>query len=88
VIFEVGCKVSVIEEQAFACCSSLTSICIPATVKTLGKSCFEDCQNLSSFTFEFGSQVESIGDCSFDRCESSPSEGFREIPILLSKQVP
>jgi hypothetical protein len=50
-----------------------TFIHLPATVKTLGRYCFSDCKRLSSFTFESGSQVESIGDASFQGCKSLTS---------------
>jgi hypothetical protein len=40
VIFESGSVLCSIEAAAFWLCSSLSSICIPSSVETLGKRCF------------------------------------------------
>jgi hypothetical protein len=52
VLFERGCQVSTIPDYAFSSCSSLSCICLPATVETLGERCFEDCTALSKVTFD------------------------------------
>ncbi len=48
--------------------SGLTEIEIPASVKTIGDYAFGTCQNLTSVTFEDGSQLKEIGDAAFSGC--------------------
>jgi hypothetical protein len=69
-IFEIGCKISVIEKRAFWGCESLKSIRIPATVTTLGEDCFAACKSLSSVLFEIGCKISVIEKCAFCDCES------------------
>ena len=54
-----------IGEMAFFNKKSVTSVSIPATVKTIGNSAFQDCGNLTSLTFEGESQLEQISDNAF-----------------------
>ena len=46
---------------AFLHCRALTSIEIPASVKTIGATAFEGCSKLATVTFEKGSQLQTIG---------------------------
>ena len=62
VIFEEGSQLETIDKLAFADCSSLKEITIPASVKTIGSYAFQNCKELTSFTVAEGSQLESIGD--------------------------
>lgn len=55
-----------IDDAAFLYCSSLTSITLPETVKTIGKSAFAYCTGLQSVTIK-GSSV-SIDDSAFYYC--------------------
>jgi hypothetical protein len=57
VTFEADSKLLCLGAEAFLRCEALTSICIPASVDTISKSCFESCTALSTLTFEAGSQV-------------------------------
>jgi hypothetical protein len=52
--FELGSTLSLIETKVFRACSSLSSICVPASVETIGESCFSDCSALTTVTFESG----------------------------------
>ena len=49
-------------------CSGLTSITIPSSVTSLGKSCFNGCSGLTSITIP--SSVTSLGDCCFYGCKN------------------
>jgi hypothetical protein len=57
VTFEAGCQISFFGEFAFERCSSLKSICIPASVEICPKSCFRKCGKLTGIVFESGSKV-------------------------------
>lgn len=48
----------------------ITSITIPATVTEIGSYAFENCPNLTSVTFEEGSQCTTIGAYAFSGCTS------------------
>lgn len=72
VTFEEGSVLETIGEGAFACLSSLsgyaslvTEITIPASVKTIGDSAFENCGNLRTFTIPQNSVLETIGEAAF-----------------------
>jgi hypothetical protein len=53
-------------ESAFAECGALRSICIPSSVETISKYCFNMCWGLSELTFEPGDKVLNIGESAFD----------------------
>ena len=69
----------IICNSAFADCSNLTEITIPASVTSIGDRAFEGCSNLQMVTFEHGSQLQSIGNQAFDYCSS-----LKEITIPSS----
>ena len=52
--------------QAFAYCTSLTSVEIPASVTSIGSAAFQDCTSLTSI--EIPASVTSIGRLAFVRC--------------------
>ena len=60
-----------INDYAFKDCSSLTSVTIPNTVKSIGKDAFRQCSSLTSVTI--GNSVTSIGDYAFQGCSSLTS---------------
>ncbi len=69
----IGCKASVlphgitkIGNNAFNCCTNLTSITIPNSVTSIGKSAFTGCVNLTSITIP--NSVTSIGVAAFANC--------------------
>ncbi len=75
-----GCKTSVIPtdgsvtsigNDAFAGCSSLTSITIPSGVTSIGANAFNGCSSLTSITIPSG--VTSIGSSAFRSCSSLSS---------------
>lgn len=53
-----------IDEDAFYW-AKITSVNIPATVKTIDKGAFRSCSKLASVTFDEGSQLTTIGDNAF-----------------------
>ena len=63
VTFETGCKVSSIGSSAFASCTSLASIDLPAAVTVIEQSTFNGCRNLRHFSMS--DQVTSIGVTAF-----------------------
>ena len=63
VTFEEGNLMSSIGSSAFASCTSLTSIDIPAAITTIEQSTFNGCRNLSHVTM--GDNVTSIGITAF-----------------------
>ena len=73
VTFEGGSKLTSIGDYAFDCCEALKNITIPASVETIGESCFANCYELESVTFEEGSKLTAIGDNAFDCCEALKS---------------
>jgi hypothetical protein len=68
VIFEIGCKVSVIEDGAIGHFYSLRSICIPSSIDILCDSCFIECENLSCVILEIGCKVSAIQERVFGYC--------------------
>jgi hypothetical protein len=68
VIFERGCKVSVLGDKAFTCRSSLASICIAESVETIPSWCFGGCKNLLDSVVEPGVRI--LGEFAFESCAS------------------
>ena len=58
---------------AFEGCASLETITIPSSVKTIDGLAFRNCSNLTTVTFEKGSQCTSIGYNAFQNCTSLKS---------------
>ena len=57
--------------ESFCGCSSLTSITIPSSITSLGRSCFSGCSSLTSITIP--SSVISLGEYCFDSCSGLTS---------------
>jgi hypothetical protein len=66
--------VNSIENGAFQCCTSLTSVTIPNSVNSIGSAAFDECTNLTSVTI--GSGVTSIGNWAFRDCTNLTSITF------------
>ena len=64
-------SVTTIGDDAFYCCSSLTSITIPDSVTTIGDRAFHNCSSLTNVTI--GDSVTTIGDWTFGNCDNLTS---------------
>ena len=66
----------------FSDCTALTSIKIPASVKTIEEAAFRYCSSLATVTFEKGSQLKTIGGDSYS------SGAFSDCTALTSIEIP
>ena len=66
----------------FSDCTALTSIKIPASVKTIEEAAFKGCSSLATVTFEKGSQLKTIGGDSYS------SGAFSDCTALKSIEIP
>jgi hypothetical protein len=73
VTFENGSILSDIGPHAFAGCSSLKSIHLPAPVQTIGEGAFAGCTSLASVTFDPHSGLLGIQKSAFSGCSSLSS---------------
>lgn len=69
-----GKPVVVIQNSAFKDCSSLTSILIPNSIKSIGINAFENCSNITEITIPEG--VTLIGNNTFKSCVKLASASF------------
>ena len=67
--FKVNAATKAIADAVFYDCTHLSSVEIPASVTSIGGSAFSGCENLTSVTFEEGSQLKWIWDYAFEDCE-------------------
>ena len=91
-------SVTSIGNDAFARCSSLTSITIPESVTNIGQFAFENCSGLTSITIP--NSVTEIGNCAFQGCSGLTSitipnsvtriewQAFRNCSSLTSVTIP
>ena len=63
-----GTTITTIAASAFANCTQLSQISIPASVKNIGNYAFQNCTELMGVTFGQNSQMASIGDSAFSGC--------------------
>ena len=82
VTFEEGSQLTMIGSHAFAGCSILTSIEIPASVTQIGEGAFYFCQNLTSI--EIPASVTQIGSSAFSNCNRMTNIAFGENSQLTS----
>ena len=66
-----GTPVTAIRDEAFYECTSLTSVTIPGSVKTIGKRAFWECSSMTQVTIPEG--IETLGQNAFTRCTSLTS---------------
>jgi hypothetical protein len=71
--FEPGSLLREVETGSLRDCSSLESICVPASVEVLCEKCFYGLTKLSSVTFESGSKLREIKSRVFCQCCSLKS---------------
>lgn len=76
-----GKNVTEIGSWAFANCTTIHSVTIPATVKTIGRSAFQNCTGLSYAYLAEGSNLTEIGDSAF----ASSGICTMEFPAKLKK---
>lgn len=69
-----GKPVVVIQNSGFKDCSSLTSILIPSSIKSIGINAFENCSNITEITIPEG--VTLIGNNTFKGCVKLASASF------------
>lgn len=65
VTFAKDIQIDTIPYGAFASCTGLTAIEIPASVRTIGANAFKSCTGLTSLTFAPGSELRTIGNNAF-----------------------
>lgn len=65
--------VTVIEDQAFKTCTSLTAVTIPSSIKSIGWSIFSGCSRIASVTFAEGTQLKDINVWAFYGCSNLTS---------------
>ena len=78
-------SVTSIGEQAFAYCTSLTSVTIPDSVTSIGGLAFYNCTSLTSLTIP--DSVTSIGDSAFCNCKSLTSVTIPDSVTRIGKQA-
>jgi len=71
--FGANSRLTTIGDNAFATCTNLKSIEIPATVTSIGNSAFASCIGLTSVTFRENGCLEVIGNSAFRYCKSLTS---------------
>jgi hypothetical protein len=71
--FEFGSLLENLEDQVFEKCDGLRSICIPASVRTLPRFCFDYCHSLEALTFESSSKLTKIEIGALRGCRSLQS---------------
>ena len=67
-------SVTAISDYAFAMCSGITSVSVPATVTQIGMHAFHYCTGITSISI--GNNVASIGNWAFNQCTSLSSITF------------
>ena len=73
---------------AFADCTALTSIEIPASVETIEAAAFKGCSSLATVTFEKGSQLKTIGGGYYSSSYSYYYGAFLDCTALTSIEIP
>ena len=68
IIFEEGCKVTEIGENAFEGCNKLTELVMPSKLKTVKNQAFKDCSGLVSVSFEKSTEALTFGNEVFSGC--------------------
>ena len=72
----------------FSDCTALTSIKIPASVKTIEEAAFKGCSSLATVTFEKGSQLKTISGDYSTGSTSNYSGVFSDCTALKSIEIP
>ena len=76
--------ISIIDNQAFMMCTTLTDITLPASVTTIKGYAFWNCSNLETVNFAEGSQLETIAAYAFEGCSSLKTFNFAKNTPLTS----
>jgi hypothetical protein len=80
-----GFRITGIGEGVFKNHSYITSVRLPANLKSIGKEAFEDCKKLTKI--KFPDSVELLGECAFHNCDSLKKVKFTNPNLRLSSQV-
>ncbi len=82
-----GKPVTAIHSEGFSGASSLKTVQIPASVKSIEYEAFKNCTSLQTVSFAEGAVIESIGNAAFTNCDSIKSiklpNGLENIPYNL-----
>lgn len=68
---EFGNRVTSLPKNALRSCKSLTSVCVPESVRSIGEAAFRGCTGLTSM--DIPDSVESIGQSAFNGCTALTS---------------
>jgi hypothetical protein len=71
-LFEPDSRLSTIGTSAFLGCSSLSSVCLPSSVRRMGNYVFAHCTSLSQVTFQPHSRLSDVGVRVFANCPTLP----------------
>jgi hypothetical protein len=75
--FEPEFRLKCLPNHCFSHCTKLRSVCIPKSVRVIGKHCFDRCSELTDVTFESPSTIHTI------KCQA-----FSECALLTDFRVP
>lgn len=88
--FQENCGVAKIGNYAFASCTVLSELTIPATIEALGSYAFQNCANLATVSFAGGGSDVEFGEYVFSECsalarvELSASVGVFDVMSVFS----
>lgn len=91
--FDKAQKIKEIDNYAFYGCTGLTSIVIPNTIETIGKSAFENCSNLKTVEFvcdndsDYNETLIKIGEYAFCNCPCNTDSGSCNLEILEANDL-
>jgi hypothetical protein len=82
VVFERGARIVTVAKHAFSHCLALRRVRIPASIRSLGMSCFWYCPRLEVVEFDENSQLKIIGSGVFSTCGIVKFRVPRSVEVL------